>query len=81
MVRPFLAEGFRLLILIDQFEELFRYSEFHNALDFNAGPQHFIDLILEAIGQTDIPIYAMITVRSDFLGDCEKFDGLPEGDQ
>ena len=78
VVRPFLAEGSRLLILIDQFEELFRYSEFHNSLDFNAGPQHFIDLILESIGQTDIPIYAMITVRSDFLGDCEKFDGLPE---
>jgi len=79
IVRHLLPEGKRLLILVDQFEELFRfnsiYLEHGSNIDISS---HFVELLLGAIGQKDVPIYVMMTVRSDFLGDCEQFMGLPE---
>ena len=38
----------------------------------------FVNLLLEASAQPDCPIYVVITMRSDFLGDCSQFYGLPE---
>jgi hypothetical protein len=38
----------------------------------------FIKLLLEAKRQTDVPVYIVITMRSDFLGDCAQFRDLPE---
>ncbi|HIL11309.1 MAG TPA: hypothetical protein EYG11_21670, partial [Candidatus Latescibacteria bacterium] len=39
---------------------------------------HFITLLLEASEQIDLPIYVVLTMRSDFLGDCAQFRGLAE---
>ena len=61
-----------LLLLVDQFEELFRYTAHR---DEKAG---FVQLILEAARQTNAPIYVVLTMRSDFLGECPQFRGLPE---
>ena len=35
-------------------------------------------LLLEATSQQDVPIYVVITMRSDFIGDCMEYHGLPE---
>ena len=35
-------------------------------------------MLLEAAKQTNVPIYVIITMRSDYIGDCSKFEGLPE---
>jgi hypothetical protein len=69
-VQP-LPEGTRLLILVDQFEELFRYhrSNRQEAADFVA-------LLLAAATQPDV--YLVITLRSEFLGDCSLYADLPE---
>jgi WD40 repeat protein/energy-coupling factor transporter ATP-binding protein EcfA2 len=64
--------GGSLLLLVDQFEELFRYSAHR---DEKAG---FVQLILEAARQANAPIYVVLTMRSDFLGECAQFRGLPE---
>jgi WD40 repeat protein/energy-coupling factor transporter ATP-binding protein EcfA2 len=61
-----------LLLLVDQFEELFRYSAHR---DEKAG---FVQLIVEAARQPNAPIYVVLTMRSDFLGECPQFRGLPE---
>jgi WD40 repeat protein len=71
--------GHKLLIVVDQFEELFRYTEAGDA----TGHQHeeaaqFVQLLLEATSGDKRGIYALITMRSDFIGSCERFDGLPE---
>jgi internalin A len=67
-----------LLIVVDQFEELFRYKR--NPLIENSADQAaaFVKLILEAIEQTALPIYVVLTMRSDFLGDCAQFRDLPD---
>lgn len=63
-----------LLVVVDQFEELFRFKQAHSGDDATA----FVKLLLEASAQKEIPIYIIITMRSDFLGDCSQFTGLPE---
>jgi WD40 repeat protein len=71
-----LPKGTNLLIIVDQFEELFR---FHNQLA--SGDEHatdFVNLLLEATRQEAVPIYVALTMRSDFLGDCSQFAGLAE---
>lgn len=76
-VRPLLTGKKKLLILVDQFEELFRYSDDStekNNIESNA----FARLIIDSVKQRDIPIYVVLTLRSDFLGDCVRFEGLPE---
>jgi energy-coupling factor transporter ATP-binding protein EcfA2 len=67
----------KLLILVDQFEELFRFSEDHSEKN-NAESNAFAKLIIDSVRQRDIPIYVVLTLRSDFLGDCVRFEGLPE---
>ena len=68
-----------LLIVVDQFEELFRFSKYEkNSLKAKKDSLAFIRLLLTAYKQKDIPIYIVLTMRSDFLGDCTEFIGLPE---
>jgi hypothetical protein len=69
-----------LLIVIDQFEELFRFSrlERNSVQDGKRDAVVFIKLLLESARQTGVPIYIILTMRSDFLGDCTEFRGLPE---
>jgi tetratricopeptide (TPR) repeat protein len=73
-----LPENEQVLIVIDQFEELFRFA---GAVD---KPRHdndaaaFVKLLLEASSQRELPIYIALTMRSDFIGDCARYRGLPE---
>lgn len=77
-LRPCLGPDQKLLLLIDQFEELFRYKSTSKSGDDEFDDDHFVDLLLGCIEQKDVPIYVVITLRSDFLGDCEQYMGLPE---
>jgi len=65
-----------LLVVVDQFEELFRFQK-----DIKGGKEEaaaFVKLLLEAVAQRDVPIFIVLTMRSDFLGDCAQFRDLPE---
>ncbi len=73
----------RVLVVADQFEELFRFRGLGrggHSDGFSAGEDAvaFVNLLLEAAAKTDVPIYVVLTMRSDFLGDCARFHGLPE---
>jgi WD40 repeat protein/energy-coupling factor transporter ATP-binding protein EcfA2 len=63
------------LILIDQFEELFRFKDSADAESVNE-TLAFINLLIEAINYSEVPIYVAITMRSDFVGDCAQFPDL-----
>lgn len=67
-----------LLVVVDQFEELFRFRDNLRGNDGSDEAAAFVKLLLEATSQTTVPIYVLITMRSDFLGDCAQFRGLPE---
>jgi WD40 repeat protein len=78
-----LDEGINLLVVVDQFEELFRYRQlesgtYDNTHGVSEAAAAFTNLLLEAKGQTQCPIYIVLTMRSDFLGDCTQLPGLAE---
>lgn len=72
-----LDEDENLLIVVDQFEELFRYRPLATERDQDR-TAHFISLLLEAAARSDVPVFVVVTMRSDFLGDCARFPMLAE---
>lgn len=66
------------LFFVDQFEELFRFQKNSVLNEVDYFSQHFVKLLLAASRQIDLPVYIILTIRSDFIGDCELLDGLPE---
>lgn len=78
-----LGTGVNLLLVVDQFEELFRYqklgaSQTETACGLYEEATTFVNLMLEVPAQEFCQIYVVLTMRSDFLGDCAQFFGLPE---
>lgn len=71
-----LGPGESILLILDQFEELFRFKE--SRKDFTAvnETEAYIKLLVNAIRQTDLPIYVVLTMRSDFIGECSQFQEL-----
>ena len=69
-----LPEATNLLVMVDQFEEIFRFRREGDSGDADA----FVSLLLASAHQRVLPIYVVITMRSDFFGDCATFTGLPE---
>ena len=75
VARAGLAPGESLLIVADQFEELFRFDL---TRDQQASAALFVSALLEATEQRQTPIYVVLTMRSEFLGRCPEFSGLAE---
>lgn len=78
-----LPPGVNLLVVADQFEELFRFRALaQQGAKADYGPSEdavaFVRMLLEAIAQGALPIHVVLTMRSDFLGECSQFHGLPE---
>lgn len=73
-----MVEGENLLIVVDQFEEIFRFARVAEGEQYGNDAAAFIKLLLEAARQREVPIYVVLTMRSDYLGDCSQFWGLPE---
>ena len=73
-----LRESEKLLIVVDQFEELFRFRAAREGANKSDDAFAFVKLLLEATSQHELPVYIVLTMRSDFIGDCAQFQGLPE---
>jgi hypothetical protein len=77
-----LPAGTNLLLLVDQFEELFRYQDYEEREEAEA----FVSLLLESRCPIEVespqsanfPIYVAITMRSEYLGACALIEGLAE---
>jgi WD40 repeat protein/energy-coupling factor transporter ATP-binding protein EcfA2 len=84
----------RLLIFVDQFEEIFR---FRNEGPANVSPdsiakgrgaavrerwvneaEAFVALLLATNERNDLGVHLLLTMRLDYLSDCAVFTGLPE---
>ncbi len=65
------------LVYADQFEELFRFGEkASRAAQENA--LRFARLFVDAAEQTEVRLHILLSMRSEFIGQCEAFPGLPE---
>lgn len=63
-----------ILLFIDQFEEIFRYRQSGNYEEIEA----FVSLLLTSTKQKELPIYVIMTMCSDYLGECVLFSDLLE---
>src|SRR5262249_15330360 len=87
------AQSQRLCILVDQFEELFRFEKETSREE----AELFVDLLLRSTrakeeilqvgvkdgdrkrqGDQPASVHIVITMRSEFLGECGRFKGLAE---
>jgi WD40 repeat protein/energy-coupling factor transporter ATP-binding protein EcfA2 len=63
-----------ILLLVDQFEELFRFKKTEEGTANES--LAFVNLLLEAIKAEGSHIYVALTMRSDFIGECAQFPDL-----
>ncbi len=73
-----IPERNHVVVLVDQFEELFRFRNSRDTQTSRDEAGAFVKLLLEAVQQETVPIYVVLTMRADFIGDCMSFPGLPE---
>jgi energy-coupling factor transporter ATP-binding protein EcfA2 len=70
-----------LLIIADQFEEFFTNPEnYYNEVP-SQDSQVVVNLLLETARialEKNIPVYVVCTMRSDYIGQCSAFRGLPD---
>jgi energy-coupling factor transporter ATP-binding protein EcfA2 len=66
-----------VLVLIDQFEEIFRFKRSRRVVGRDEAVA-FVKLLLTASQQPEVPCYIALTMRSDFIGNCMEFGDLPE---
>ena len=72
-----LQKNENLLLIIDQFEELFRFKESRDDKITTVNEtEAFIKLLVNAVHQRKLPIYIVLTMRSDFIGECSQFQEL-----
>ena len=78
--------GGSLILVVDQFEELFRFglaglgqrrAGVDEARQRDEAAQ-FVQILLDADRRRIENVRVLITMRSDFIGDCAYFHGLPE---
>jgi tetratricopeptide (TPR) repeat protein len=76
-----------ILLLVDQFEEIFRFGLYteKEAQGISDDKEErrdeaadFVSLMLALSEQESLPVFVVMTMRSDFLGDCDAFYNLPE---
>ena len=69
-------------MLVDQFEEIFRYRG--RALSSEERRRHkndaiaFVNLMLSTARARNERVYVSLTVRTDFLGECDAFHGFAQ---
>jgi len=66
----------RILIVVDQFEEIFRYPEAKKSIDYDERAR-LVNHLLHIV-QADDKVHVLLTMRSEFLGECPVFPGLAE---
>ncbi|MEM9498230.1 MAG: hypothetical protein AAGA28_09945, partial [Pseudomonadota bacterium] len=69
-----LPAGQNLLLLVDQFEELFRFGGYADREEAEA----FVRLLIEGCNSEEASIHVVMTMRSEFLGACALIPGLAE---
>jgi len=70
------TKGKNIFLLVDQFEELFRFLKADRTEDTINEAAAYVNLLIKSVSQSEYPIYIALTMRSDFIGDCSQFPEL-----
>jgi WD40 repeat protein/energy-coupling factor transporter ATP-binding protein EcfA2 len=70
------SDNDNVFFLVDQFEEIFRYRD--GSEEYANESIAYVNLLIQAVEQRQVPTYVAINMRSDFLGQCSGFAGLTQ---
>ena len=76
-----LPQEIRVIVVIDQFEELFafrRATAVRGDVAARDKAADFVSMLLRTASDSEARVWVVLTMRSEFIGDCETFLGLPE---
>ena len=65
-----------VLLVIDQFEEIFRYNSPGKSEISHATAVKFVDFLVNSVIKPGGNIFIIVTMRSDYLGECSHYKGL-----
>ncbi len=68
----------KVLLVIDQFEELFRYRTSDTGGTYGTDTGEFIENLVNAVSLIDSRIFTIVTMRADFMGECAYYQGLTQ---
>lgn len=68
----------KVVLFIDQFEELFRYGSPETGIGTGIETAAFIDLLTNSIAHNNPDFYLIIAIRSDLISVCEHFRGFTD---
>ncbi len=75
--RARLTPDSNVLILVDQFEELFQFAQ-RTGDSAQEEVKEFLKLLLAAAASDDVPVYVVVTMRLEWLHECATYTGLAE---
>ena len=67
----------KLVILVDQFEELFEFAQ-RKGDSAQEEVKQFLKLLLSAAASDDVAVYVVVTMRLEWLSECATYVGLAE---
>ena len=67
----------KVLILVDQFEELFQFAR-RTGDAAQEEVKEFLKLLLAAASSDDVDVYVVLTMRLEWLNECASYPGLAE---
>lgn len=64
-----------ILIIVDQFEELFRFKK-NEETEGTSESLAYVNLLVDAVQNSNNRVFIAVTMRSDFIGECAQFPQL-----
>lgn len=68
----------KILLVVDQFEELFRYRTSDTGGSFGTETGEFVENLVNAVSLSDSRVFTILTMRADFMGECAYYQGLTQ---
>jgi WD40 repeat protein/energy-coupling factor transporter ATP-binding protein EcfA2 len=66
----------QVVIVVDQFEEIFRFSPVTTGGTLGDNATDFIDMIVNAVQMPDQGLSIILTLRSEYVSECSRFHSL-----
>lgn len=71
------GEG-NVLLVVDQFEEIFRFGLHEKNQELRHEAADFVSILLALTEESALPVYVVLTMRADFIRDCDDIPELPD---
>lgn len=66
----------RVILVVDQFEEIFRYNTDQLRYPSSDSIADFVNLLITSIKDEDTGLSVIVTMQSDFIPECSRFESL-----